>query len=119
LALKDRATFLTTPDEVDAFLKAHPDSAVFKAGACHKTNETYAHVQAHLEARVDIPLGIVRVIECRAASNHVAALTGIRHESPQFILFRSGRAVFDRDNWDITAQALTEGLQAHFAVAAR
>jgi hypothetical protein len=27
-------------------------------------------------------------------------------------LFRGGRAVFDRDNWDITDEAVAEGLQA-------
>lgn len=112
-------TFLTTPDEVDGFLKAHPDSAIFKAGTCHKTDETFTHVQARLEARAEIALGIVRVVECRPASNHVTALTGIAHESPQFILFRGGRAVFDRDNWDITPETLDQGLQAHFAAAAR
>lgn len=119
LTLKDRTTFLTTPEQVDGFLRAHPDCALFKAGSCHKTNETFVHVQAQLEPRADLPLGIVRVVECRPASNHVAALTGITHESPQVILFRGGRAVFDRDNWDITAEALAEGLQSHFATAAR
>ena len=119
LALKDRTTFLTTPEQVDGFLRAHPECAIFKAGTCHKSNETFVHVQAQLEARADLPLGIVRVIECRPASNHVAALTGITHESPQIILFRGGRAVFDRDNWDITPAALAEGLQSHFATVAR
>jgi len=50
-------------------------------------------------------------MEARPASNHVASLTGIVHESPQLILFRDGKAVFDRDNWDITAEAVAEGLQ--------
>jgi bacillithiol system protein YtxJ len=52
------------------------------------------------------------VVEARPASNHVASLTGITHESPQFILFRGGKAVFDRDNWDITDEAVAEGLLA-------
>jgi bacillithiol system protein YtxJ len=111
LALKDRVRYLTTPDEVDAFLKASPSSVIFKVGSCHKTQETFVHVQKHLEGREDLPLGIVRVIESRPASNHVAALTGITHESPQFILFEGGRAVFDRDNWDITDEALSEALR--------
>lgn len=111
MTLKDRVSFLTTPDEVDAFLKQHPTSAIFKAGTCHKTQEVFAAVERHLEARDDLRLGVIRVVEARPASNHVASLTGITHESPQFILFRDGRAVFDRDNWDITDEALGEGLQ--------
>jgi len=113
--LKDRVTFLTSPEEVDAFLKANPDSALFKVGTCHKTQETFVAVERHLEARDDLPLGIIRVVEARTASNHVAALTGITHESPQLILFKDGKAVFDRDNWDITGEAVAEGLEGHFS----
>lgn len=109
--LKDRVHFLTTPAEVDAFLKEHKAAAIFKVGMCHKTQETFSSVQRHLEAREDLALGLIRVLEARPASNHVAALTGIVHESPQLILFRDGKAVFDRDNWDITDEAVAEGLQ--------
>jgi bacillithiol system protein YtxJ len=112
LTLKERITFLTTPVEVDAFLKANPVAAIFKVGTCHKTQETFGHVQANLEPRADLPLGIIRVVESRPASNHVAERTGIVHESPQLILFRDGQAVFDRDNWDITDEAVREGLSS-------
>jgi bacillithiol system protein YtxJ len=112
VTLKDRARFLTTPAEVDAFLAGHEEAVIFKAGTCHKTQETFAHVQKHLEAREQVALGIIRVVEARPASNHVASLTGIEHESPQLIVFKSGRAVFDRDNWDITDEAVAEGLRA-------
>src|SRR5262245_18001848 len=110
MALKDRVTYLKTPGDVDAFLAAHPTAAIFKVGMCHKTSETFSHVQKHLEEREDLSLGIIRVVEFRAASNHVEELTRIQHESPQFILFRDGRAVFDRDNWDITDDAVVDGL---------
>ena len=115
MSLKDRIHFLTQPAEVDAFLKANPVAAIFKVGVCHKTQETFVHVQKHLEARDDLPLGIIRVVESRPASNHVASLTGITHESPQLIFFRDGKAVFDRDNWDITDEAVALGLEGHLA----
>jgi bacillithiol system protein YtxJ len=54
------------------------------------------------------------VVEARMASNRVAEITGIQHESPQLLLFKDGKAVFDRDNWDITAESLAEALEAHF-----
>jgi bacillithiol system protein YtxJ len=117
--LKDRIQFLTTPDEVDAFLSAHPDSALFKVGICHKTSETFAHVEKELGAREDLPLGLIRVIESRPASTHVAQRTGIPHESPQLILFKDGKPVFDRDNWDITAEDIGAALHQHFVQATR
>jgi bacillithiol system protein YtxJ len=115
VALRDRMQLLTTPEKVDEFLKQHPDSAIFKAGTCHKTDEVLRRVQPLLDARDDLPMGFIRVVEYRPASNHVAALTGITHESPQLILFRDGRAVFDKDNWDITPDALQDALRQHFA----
>jgi bacillithiol system protein YtxJ len=115
LNLKDRVHFLTTPEQVDEFLQTNPEAAIFKAGTCHKTQETFAHVQKHLEGRDGLPLGIIRVVEARPASNHVAARTGIIHESPQLILFKQGKAVFDSDNWDITEEAVTQGLESLFA----
>ena len=112
MPLKDRISFLTSPQEVDGFLKANPTSVIFKAGTCHKTPETFVHVESHLNAREDLKLGIIKVVEARPASNHVATLTGIEHESPQIILFKDGKNVFARDNWDITSEAMSEGLKA-------
>lgn len=117
MALKDRIRFLTTPAEVDAFLAENPSSALFKVGMCHKTAETFANVESLLGPREDLPLGLIRVIESRSASNHVAALTGITHESPQLILFKDGKPVFDRDNWDITREDIEAALQQHFPAA--
>jgi bacillithiol system protein YtxJ len=117
--LKDRIQFLTTPPEVDAFLRANPDSAIYKAGTCHKTNEMFQNVERTLGPREELPLGIVRVVEARPASNHLAELTGITHESPQLILFKDGKPVFDRDNWDITAEDIAAALNDHFATVAR
>jgi len=114
LSLKDRIHFLTTPEQVDAFLKDNPVAAVFKAGVCHKTNEMFQHVQSQLEAREDLPLGVIRVVESRKASNRVEEVTGIQHESPQLLLFKEGKAVYDRDNWDITEESIAEALEAHF-----
>ena len=115
MSFKEKVRNLTKPEEVDAFLRENPAAAIFKAGTCHKNQETFAFVEKHLEARPDLPLGIIRVVESRPASNHVASLTGITHESPQLILFKDGQPVFDRDNWDITAEDIAEALLEHFA----
>ena len=115
MGLKDRITILTTPEQVDQFLAANKTAAIFKAGICHKTQSAFEHVQAQFEDRDDLPLGIIRVVEARAASNHVEKATGVRHESPQLLLFKDGRPVFDGDNWDITAEAVAEALRDHFS----
>jgi bacillithiol system protein YtxJ len=115
VTLKDRIQFLKTPEDVNAFLKNNASAAIFKAGTCHKTGESFSHVEALLGPREDLPLGIIRVVEARPASNRVAEITGVQHESPQLFLFKHGKAVFDRDNWDITVEALQGALDNHFA----
>ena len=117
MRLADRITFLTTPEQVDQFIAAHPAAVIFKAGVCHKTPSVFEHVEAQLADREDLPVGVIRVVENRPASNHVEKITGIRHESPQILFFKDGRPVFDRDNWDITQEDLEEALRQHFAPA--
>ncbi|MFA7460067.1 MAG: monothiol bacilliredoxin BrxC family protein [Trueperaceae bacterium] len=109
--LKDRIVLLSSTDAVEAFLERFPTSVIFKAGTCHKTMQGFGFVQENLEPREDLMCGVIRVVEARPASNLVADITGIKHESPQVILFQDGQAVFDVDNWDITPEALAAGFK--------
>lgn len=97
---------LTTPEEADQFIEANPTAAVFKAGTCHKTMQGWGNVERLLEVRPEIPVGIIKVVENRPASNRVAERTNIVHHSPQVILFRNGEPLFELNNWDITAENL-------------
>lgn len=103
---------LQSPQEVDQFLKDHTLAAVFKAGTCHKTMQGFGVVETFLKHH-QLPVGFIRVVDWRPASNHVAELTGIIHHSPQFILFKDGTAVYEVNNWDITPEALAPVFQLH------
>ena len=46
----------------------------------------------------------------RAISRAIEARTGVRHESPQVIVLRHGRAVWDASHFDITAQAVKQAV---------
>jgi bacillithiol system protein YtxJ len=119
--LRNRIVNLETPDAVEAFLSDHPTSIIFKAGTCHKTMQGFGVLQEKLETRPDLMVGVIRVVEWRPASNHVAERTGIVHQSPQIVLFHNGEAVFDLDNWAITPESLNQGfahIPAGSAVAA-
>ena len=96
---------LTTPEEVDTFLAQYPQAAVFKAGTCHKTMQGFGVLETFL-AKHELPVGFIRVVDWRPASNRVAELSGITHASPQFILFEKGQPTFDVDNWDISPEEL-------------
>jgi bacillithiol system protein YtxJ len=110
--MRERMYELTTPEEVDAFITQNPVAAVFKAGTCHKTMQGWGNIEYFLKERPDVPVGVIRVVEARPASNRVAERTGIVHQSPQFVIFKDGEAQFDLDNWDITKENLEPRLSA-------
>ncbi len=110
--LKDRVVLLNDPEAVDEFLRRFPTSLIFKAGTCHKTMQGFGFVQEKLEPREDLMCGVIRVVEARPASNSVEERTGVKHESPQVIMFKDGTPVFDLDNWDITPEALEVGFRS-------
>ncbi len=97
---------ITTAEEADAFIDSQPITAIFKAGTCHKTMQGWGHVEKMLRERPEIPVGIIKVVEDRPASNRVAERTGIVHHSPQIILFKNGQALFELNNWEITPENL-------------
>ena len=116
--LRDRLVNLDTPEAVHEFLERYPTSVIFKAGSCHKTMQGFGFLQEKLEPREDLMVGIIRVLEARPASDLVTEITGVRHESPQVLLFRDGQAVFDVDNWGITPEVLATGFARIPAAAA-
>src|SRR5690606_1159981 len=77
MSFRDRLYELTTPEEVDSFLSVNPNCALFKAGGCHKTMQGFGVVEKMMGSRGELPVGLVKVIDHRPASNHIAELTGI------------------------------------------
>ncbi len=111
--MRERMFALTTPEEVNVFISENPTCAIFKAGTCHKTMQGWGNIESYLSQRPDVPVGVIRVVESRPASNHVAEITGIVHQSPQIIVFRDQQAKFDLDNWNITKENLEPNLEQH------
>ncbi len=107
--LNDRVVLLSSPEAVEAFLGRFPSSVIFKAGTCHKTMQGFGVLEEQLGDREDLMCGVIRVVESRPASNLVADRTGIRHESPQVIVFHDGEPVFEANNWGITPDVVSEG----------
>ncbi len=116
MSLRERVFPLRTPEDVDTFLERFELTAIFKASTSDKTLEAMQYVQKYLEPRPDVAIGIIRIPEDRPASNHVEARTGIQHQSPQFILFRQARPLFDLDNWKINPEQLEPLLLQHLPV---
>lgn len=106
-------TPLTTPEEVQAFLEQYPLAAIFKAGTCHKTMQGFGVLETFLKKH-ELPVGFIRVVDWRPASDWVAKNLYIIHHSPQFILVNDSKKVlFEVNNWDITPEALGPIFEQH------
>jgi len=80
---------------------------VFKhSTACPVSWSAHRQVQKFLEGHPGYPLYIVPVIQERVASNNIAQLTSVRHESPQVILLKDGSVVAAISHGEITASQL-------------
>ena len=80
---------------------------VFKhSTACPVSWCAHRQVQKFLQQHPGYPLYIVPVIQERAASNSIAQLTSVRHESPQVILLKDGSVVAAISHGEITASQL-------------
>jgi bacillithiol system protein YtxJ len=56
-------------------------------------------------------VSLVVVQRARDVSNEIESRTGVRHESPQAIILRNGKAVWNASHWSVTADAVEQALQ--------
>lgn len=68
--------------------------------------------RAYSEMReVKRPISIVVVQKSRDISREVEARTGVRHETPQALVLRGGKAVWSATHFDVTADAVAEAMR--------
>lgn len=90
-----------------------PRFLIFKhSQICPVSLRAFGEYRALLETDPGIPTAWLDVIAGRTLSQHIAAHTGIRHESPQAILIADGAAVWDASHDAITRESLAQALRS-------
>lgn len=97
--LRDLAAFTAALQQPRVLLFKHSPACPISAAA----REQYA---GFCRERPDVPTLFVDVIADRAVARGLADQCGVRHESPQAILFEQGRPVWHASHGAITAAAL-------------
>jgi bacillithiol system protein YtxJ len=59
---------------------------------------------------VDADINLIIVQTDRHISNEIERRTGVKHESPQAIVLKDGRAVYHASHYDITIEEINEHL---------
>jgi len=91
---------------VDRALAA-PAFLVFKHSLiCPVSERAFAEYEAFTAAHPDVPTAWIDVIGERPWSRHVAAATGVAHESPQALYVVGGRVAWHASHGAITRAAL-------------
>ncbi|MFN7960493.1 MAG: bacillithiol system redox-active protein YtxJ [Thermoanaerobaculia bacterium] len=110
-------TKLEKIEQVPSLLQASQERPVvlFKHSLiCPTSERAYQAFRRFLARREgDAALfALVEIQRARDVSKEIARLTGVQHESPQVILLRDGRPVWNASHLDITEQALEDALTA-------
>ena len=80
---------------------------------CPISTHVYNDFIGFAESSGELACGLVLVIENRRLSNTIAERLNVRHESPQAIIVKDGRAAWQASHWSITADSLSEALRLH------
>ena len=73
--------------------------------SCEALDELHAHLAQSPQCAT---YKVITVQSHRAVSDHAAVRLGVRHETPQAILLRDGRPVWNASHFRITANALDQ-----------
>ena len=81
---------------------------VFKhSNACSISARAYREME-----KVD-DVNLLEVQSAREVSRELANLTGVRHETPQVIVLRDGKAVWNASHFDVTAAGVIKAVESH------
>lgn len=91
----------TALDNLFADSKTKPVIVFKHSNACSISSRAYREME-QFEGQVNILV----VQSAREVSRDLASLTGVRHETPQVIVLRDGKAVWDASHFDVKATAV-------------
>ena len=92
----------------ELFARSHEQPVLlFKhSTACPISARAYRQME-----EVKTPVSIVVVQQSRDVSREVEKMTGVRHETPQALVLRNGRAVWNASHFDITADVVEQAVR--------
>ena len=82
---------------------------VFKhSNACSISARAYREME-----KLGDQVNILEVQSAREVSRELASLTGVRHETPQVIVLRDGKAVWNASHFDVKADNVLKAIESN------
>ncbi len=88
---------------------------IFKhSNACPISSRAHEEVRKLVEGASDgnFGFGMVVVQDARSLSNAISEQFGVRHETPQVLVVRDGKAVWNASHFDVTRDRVVEAMEA-------
>lgn len=104
---------ISTEGELDELLVVSQKEPVliFKhSNACPISAEAHREVRRFVGSANGFSVGMVVVQASRSLSDKIESTFGIRHETPQAIVVRDGKATWSASHHDVTSDVLAEAL---------
>lgn len=102
--IDDRAAL----DNLLADSKSKPVIVFKHSNACSISSRAYRELE-----QFEGDVNILVVQSAREVSRELATLTGVRHETPQVIVLRDGKAVWDASHFDVNAAAVADAIASN------
>jgi bacillithiol system protein YtxJ len=81
---------------------------------CPISMRAYNELISYLkEADPEVSYNLITIQKARPISNEIALRLGVRHESPQAILVRNGREIWNASHFAITSSTLRQAIEKH------
>ncbi len=100
-------------EQLRAALDAQDVVVIYKhSPTCGLCDIAIAEVEAFVAVSPETPVWMVDVLSQRPLSQRIEAMTGVRHESPQILLFRRGEQIWNGSHRRVTRAKIEEALSA-------
>lgn len=101
----------------DLLQTSHQQPVLFfkHSDTCGISSRAFGEFEKYLasEASATVKHALIVVQTAREVSNQLADITGVEHESPQAILVKEGKAVWDESHLNLKAEVLTAAIKQH------
>ena len=101
---------LTDKEELNRLMSdssKHPVVVFKHSNSCGISSAAYREME-----KLD-NVSLLDVHQSRELSREVATITGVEHESPQVIVLKNGKAVWNASHYGVKAGAVAEALEAN------
>ena len=77
----------------------------------HSTTCPISAAAYHEMSHFDGDVALIQVQRARNLSKEIEQKTGVAHESPQVLVLRNGKAVWDASHWKVKSDAVREAVR--------